>query len=102
MPRTNIKYLRTTLVWLVILALPAGAYAQPFNSPKPDFPCYLSAPGKSIKPAGKIMAEKSRYRKSQNRFLGGKTNRRSPPCYDLASLVGPLLSVGENQKRSRS
>ena len=100
MPRTNIKYLRTTLGLLVILALPAWADAQPFNSPKPDFPATVGS-WKVHKTAGKIMAENSVTGKVKTVF----SEVNEPPessRYDLASLVGPLLSVGENQKRSRS
>ena len=70
MARTNNKYLRTTLGLLVILALPAWADAQPFNSSKPVFPAAVGS-WKVYRTAGKIMAKH----------------------YDLASLVGPLLSV---------
>ena len=94
MTRTNNKYLRTTLGLLVILALPTWADAQPFNSSKPDFPAAVGS-WKVYKTAGKIMANNSVTGKAKTVFSEANEPQESSR-YDLASLVGPLLSVKES------
>jgi hypothetical protein len=94
MTRTNNKYLRTTLGLLVILVLPAWADAQPVLSPKPTFPS-VSSSWKVHKTNGKIIAENSVTGKVKTIFSDVDQPQESSR-YDLASLVGPLLSVKES------
>ena len=77
--------------FLMVLVLPAWADAQPFNSPKPAFSSAAGA-WKVYKTNGQIIAENSVTRKVKTIFSDVDKPQESSR-YDLASLVGPLLSV---------
>ena len=88
MTRTNNKYLRTTLGLLVILIPPAWDDAQPVK------PIFSSTAGhwQVHKTNGKIIAENFPTGKVKTVF-SEVDKPKEASRYDLASLVGPLLSV---------